>query len=302
MDHQLTTTHATPETGAVMLFDVPRMESLMRFAELMATSVVTIPTHLHGKPADCMAVAMQALRWGMDPFVVAQKTHIVSGRMGYEAQLVNAVVQSTRAIKGSFSYEYKGEGNNLECRVGAVLRGENEITWGEWLRCGDVTTKNSPLWKVNPKQQLGYLQIKNWARLYCPGAILGAYTVDELEDSPIRPQQVEAPRGPQRRSTQVPTPAPAAEVIESTDVSDAVEVSPPVEQRAAAPVPPAASSPAGDRTSAPIGAGQLAYLRNKLRSAEISEDSLFERFGVQGLDQLGVEQFDELKAELLSLV
>ena len=62
-----------------------------------------------------------------------------------------------------------------------MLRGEEAITWGEWLKNGDVTTKNSPLWKVNPKQQLGYLQVKNWARLYCPGAILGVYSVDELE-------------------------------------------------------------------------------------------------------------------------
>ena len=300
MDNQLTTQQSADE-GVALVFDMPRMEALMRVAKLMATSLVTIPDHLRDKPADCMAVAMQALRWGMDPFVVAQKTHIVSGRMGYEAQLVNAVVQSTRAIKGSFSYEYKGEGNNLECRVGAVLRGEAEITWGEWLRCGDVTVKNSPLWKVNPKQQLGYLQIKNWARLYCPGAILGAYTVDELEgiDSPSRAEpELPSTRGPQRRSAQASTQAPA-EVIESVDVSDAVEVTPPASPRAVAPTPaPAASSSA---STSLIGAGQLAYLRNKLRSAEIEEASLFERFGVQGLDQLGVEQFDELKAELLSL-
>ena len=49
-----------------------------------------------------------------------------------------------------------------------------------------ITTKNSPLWKTNPKQQLGYLQVKNWARQYCPGAILGVYSDDELEQAPTR--------------------------------------------------------------------------------------------------------------------
>jgi len=161
---------------------------------MMAKSSVTVPDHLKGKPADCMAIAMQAMQWGMNPFAVAQKTHIVSGRLGYEAQLVNAVVQQSNAIRGAFSYEFQGSGDALECRVGAVLRGESEVTWGEWLRSGSVTTKNSPLWKVNPKQQLGYLQVKNWARLYAPGAILGVYTPDELEQ--IAPAPTEKRMGP----------------------------------------------------------------------------------------------------------
>ena len=168
-------------TGS-MLANVTLMESLHRFAALMAESRVTVPTHLHGNVPDCMAVAMQSVQWGMNPFVVAQKTHIVSGRMGYEAQLVNAVVQSSGAIRGAFRYEFDGTGSAMACRVGAVLAGESDVTWGEWLKIAEVKTQNSPLWKVNPKQQMGYLQVKNWARLYCPGAILGVYTPDELID------------------------------------------------------------------------------------------------------------------------
>lgn len=168
-------------TGS-MLSNVALMESLHRFAVLMSESRVTVPVHLHGNVPDCMAVAMQSAQWGMNPFVVAQKTHIVSGRMGYEAQLVNAVVQSSGAIRGAFRYEFEGAGSAMACRVGAVLAGESEVTWGEWLKSSEVQTKNSPLWKVNPKQQMGYLQVKNWARLYCPGAILGVYTPDELID------------------------------------------------------------------------------------------------------------------------
>jgi hypothetical protein len=129
---------------------------------------------------------MQAAQWKMNPFAVAQKTHVVNGTLGYEAQLVNAVVQSSGAISGHFHYEYQGEGANVSCRVGAVIRGDKEITWGEWLSAATVTTKNSPLWKTNPKQQLGYLQVKNWARLHTPGAILGVYSDDELEALPPR--------------------------------------------------------------------------------------------------------------------
>jgi len=175
------TTQTISQSSSGLVMNATSMDSMMRVAELMASGRSTVPAHLQKSPADCMAVVMQSMQWGMNPFAVAQKTHIVNGHLGYEAQLVNAVVQSSGAIVGNFRYEYKGNPGAMECRVGATLRGDTEITWGEWLNENKVTTKNSPLWKVNPRQQMGYLQVKNWARLYCPGAILGVYSTDELE-------------------------------------------------------------------------------------------------------------------------
>jgi nitrogen regulatory protein PII-like uncharacterized protein len=172
------TQHATSLTLAM---DPNAMDKMLRVAEIMAAGRATVPKHLQNNVPDCLAVTMQAMTWGMSPFVVAQKTHLVNGTLGYEAQLVNAVVQASGAITGRFHYEYEGKSPNLLCRVGAVLRGETEITWGNWLNEKDVTTKNSPLWKTNPAQQLGYLQVKNWSRLFSPGSIMGVYTPDEIE-------------------------------------------------------------------------------------------------------------------------
>lgn len=175
------------------------MDRVMKLADMMAGSKVTVPKHLQNSPGDCAAIIMQSMNWGLDPFVVAQKTHLVNGVLGYEAQLVNAVVQSSNSIKGAFSYEYKDEGGTapnafVTCRVGAVLNGQSEITWGEWLASASVTTKNSPLWKTNVKQQMAYLQVKNWSRMYCPGAILGVYTAEELQDTPAEEKDI-TPRG-----------------------------------------------------------------------------------------------------------
>ena len=177
------TAHTDDSFGSKgLLMDFEKVKVMQTMAEVMATAKVTVPAHLAGKAGDCLAIIMQAAQWGMNPFAVAQKTHVVNGILGYEAQLVNAVVCASGAIIGGFSYEYQGEGANIACRVGAVLRWQKEITWGEWLNANSVTTKNSPIWKTNPKQQLGYLQVKNWSRLYVPGAILGVYTPDEIED------------------------------------------------------------------------------------------------------------------------
>ncbi|WP_285110955.1 RecT family recombinase [Leclercia adecarboxylata] len=185
----------TPNTisASNAVFNVQALGQLTTFAELMAQSAVTVPKHLAGKPADCMAIVMQAMQWGMNPYAVAQKTHLVNGVLGYEAQLVNAVISSSSAIVGRFHYEYGGDWEKIAgkkdgrdelglfVRVGAVLRGETEITWGENIYLADITTRNSPLWKTAPKQQIAYLAVKYWARLYCPEVILGVYSPDEVE-------------------------------------------------------------------------------------------------------------------------
>jgi len=196
-----------------MVMNAATMDSIMRVADMMASGRSTVPQHLQKSPADCMAVVMQAMQWGMNPFAVAQKTHVVNGHLGYEAQLVNAVVQASGGIDGRFHYEYRGNPGAVECRVGAVLRGESEVTWGEWLNENKVTTKNSPLWKVNVRQQMGYLQVKNWARLYCPGAILGVYSPDELAE-------VAAPRDMGPAQEVAPDPAPvSAGVLEAAQIA-----------------------------------------------------------------------------------
>lgn len=181
-----------------VIFDPVALQNLSRFAEIMSSSKVTVPKHLQDKPGDCLAIALQAHRWGMDPFVVAQKTHLVGSTLGYEAQLVNAVISSSAAIRGRFHYEYGGDWlshasasskneQGLFVRVGAILAGEEDITWGEPLYLSSVATRNSPLWKTAPKQQIAYLAVKYWARMYCPGAILGVYSVDELEEKEVTP-------------------------------------------------------------------------------------------------------------------
>lgn len=202
-------------TAGELMMNPAIMDALYKFAQVMAESKFTVPKHLQGNVGDCLAVAMQAALWGMHPFTVAQKTHQVGGTLGYEAQLVNAVVHNSGAIIGRFHYEYQGEGARLQCRVGAIPRGESEIVWGEWLSSESVTTKNSPLWKTNPKQQLGYLQVKNWARAFTPWAILGVYTPDEMEDIPVqRPKDV-TPRAEAIAATVETAPAALIDAMRS---------------------------------------------------------------------------------------
>jgi len=285
------------------ILDGDSLDKMLRIAEQLANSRLTVPKHLVGNVGDCLAIVTQAMLWNMNPFAVAQKTHLVNGVLGYEAQLVNAVLQNSGAVRSLPRYEYRSEGNGLECRVGFFVRGETDIIFGEWLRSADITTKNSPLWKTNPRQQLGYLQIKNWARAFVPGALLGVYTTDELEDTLMGRDTPTAdaltPAGPRRKS-EAPTSAPAASgaVI---DQDTGVITEPP----AAASAPPAAAKPPTPAAAAPatggISGGQVAYLRNKLKAAGVDEPTICDRFQVTSIELLNGGQFDEIKAELLAM-
>jgi hypothetical protein len=105
----MSTEIAVKQTKMPNVFENDVIKQTTSLGELMAAGKSTMPTHLQGKPADCTAIAMQAFQWGMNPFAVAQKTHLVNGTLGYEAQLVNAVISSSTAIEGRFHYEYGGD-------------------------------------------------------------------------------------------------------------------------------------------------------------------------------------------------
>ena len=203
----------------VALFNPQYLTAINNFAQVMASGVSTIPQHLQGNPADCMAIAMQAAQWHMNPFAVAQKTFTVGGVLGYEAQLVNAVISTRGPLVDRINYDWFGpwekvigkfdirkndkgkeyrvpgwklaDEEGIGIRVWATLKGENEpreLT----IFLAQARTRNSTLWADDPRQQLAYLAVKRWARLYCPEVILGVYTFDELEqrtEREINPQQ-----------------------------------------------------------------------------------------------------------------
>ncbi|HBR7407581.1 TPA: recombinase RecT [Klebsiella pneumoniae] len=185
---------ATVGTAAA-IFSPEGMDRLVRFATLMADSKATVPAHLAGKPADCLAVTMQAAQWGMNPFAVAQKTHVVNGTLGYEAQLVNAVVSSSNLLATRLNYKWDGDWSkvsgktdkspSLTVTVWATLKGESEPR-SLTISMAQAGVRNSPLWEQDPRQQLAYLCVKRWARLHAPDVLLGVYTPDELQEAQPR--------------------------------------------------------------------------------------------------------------------
>lgn len=181
---------------SAMVLNGDSMDKMLKFSQMMATSKITIPKHLQGNAGDCFAIVMQAMQWGMNPFAVAQKTHLVNGVLGYEAQLVNAVINSRAPITTRLNYEWFGDWSKVNGKtsnaddvgviVSATMKGETEPRTLSVSMAQVGNVRNSPLWVNDPRQQLAYLATKRWSRLYCPDVILGVYTADEFEQEPPR--------------------------------------------------------------------------------------------------------------------
>jgi hypothetical protein len=228
------------QVDAASLMLGPMWDRIQAVGKMMARGAVTIPKHLQGNEADCCAVALQAFGWGMNPFAVAQKTHVTKGgALGYEAQLVNAVVQASGTLDGDPDYEYLGDWSKvlgkvkemksdnggkyyvatytpadeegLGVVVKARLRGESklrELT----VMMSQAWPRFSTQWATDPKQQISYLAMRKFVRLHKPGVLLGIYTNDELEPAAgaekfMGPADVVPPTSAPAAG---PAPAPAA--------------------------------------------------------------------------------------------
>jgi len=195
-------TKSSRQSAQSLAFDAEGMQALQRLAEAMSSARVTIPKHLAGSPGDCLAIVMQSAQWGMNPFAVAQKTHLVNGALGYEAQLVNAVISSSALLASRINYEWDGDWAKVDGKtdqspersvtVTATLAGEVRPRSLRVSMAQVGPVRNSPLWVADPRQQLAYLATKRWARLHAPDVLLGVYDTDEIAEKEITGDIIQA--------------------------------------------------------------------------------------------------------------
>ncbi len=159
------------------------LAEVMDFGQLMAKAGPMVGKPFREKPGACVAIAMQAFRLGADPFAMSQKAFVVGETIGYEAQLIAAIINMHAPLKTRPKYKFEGDGAKRRCIVTATMRGEKEPCVYESPEIGKITPKNSPLWKTDEDQQLGYYSIRGWGRRYTPEIILGMYTAEELADA-----------------------------------------------------------------------------------------------------------------------
>lgn len=169
-------------------------KELMDMANMMSSSGSMIREFYRGNPGDCAALIMICQPYGFNPFMVSWKTYKASKNadapISFEGQLVNAMVNQSAPVKGRLKYTYDGEGQTRRCTVVGIDKETGEEITYTSPQIKDIPVKNSPSWKGDPDQQLGYYSARAWARRHFPELLLGVYTREEIEEAPRAPRDV----------------------------------------------------------------------------------------------------------------
>lgn len=177
------------------------MMELFEFSKLMAISGAAIPNAFRGNPGTCLAICTRAMRFGFDPFALAEHAFVmakstkIDGRwqdvetVAFDSAVIRAVINSHAPIKGRIRYAYEGEGDNLVCIASAVtLDGETITHKSKTLieRKSSIKTndggvlKGSPLWESKPVVQLSYDTGRDLCRIHFPEVLLGWHDKDDF--------------------------------------------------------------------------------------------------------------------------
>lgn len=170
--------------GGTFMIRPHSVGELVEVAKLMAGAGPLVGKSVRGNVGACLAVIMQAGRCNMDPFALSQKVYLVGEQIGYESQAVAAMIYASPVLDGRLDYKFEGSGDNLVCTVRGRIKGESKDRVYTSPPKGTIKTQNSPLWKADPQQQLGYYSARAWARRHVPDVIMGVYTREEVETMP----------------------------------------------------------------------------------------------------------------------
>ena len=201
----------TIQTGGGAVSIAPEnMGELMEFAKMMATGGAAIRPAFRNNPGACLAVSLQAMRWGMDPIAVTNQAYVVKNQSGdeqiaFEAQLIHAVVNARAPLVGRLRVTHEGETSNRCCTVSGMLKGDDEPFVYHSPPIGKINPKNSPLWVSDPDRQLHYYSVRAWARENVPEVLMGVYTGDEIEAA-REPAEPAEPRDITPRPTRATMP------------------------------------------------------------------------------------------------
>lgn len=163
---------------------------LLRAAQMLSQTSI-IPQSYQGKPQDCFVAIEMANRMGVSPMVVMQNMYVVKGKPSWAGQACTMLINSCGKFK-DVKHIYTGEKGkpNRGCYVTAT-----RISDGSQVDGVEVTmqmaqsegwTSNSK-WRNMPELMLAYRASAFFARVYCPEAMMGVQTAEEIYDADTTP-------------------------------------------------------------------------------------------------------------------
>jgi hypothetical protein len=198
------------DSAMALMFNPDVFAQGQRLATVMAASQF-LPPHLKGKTgpaetvANCYQVIVQAQRWEMDPYQVANHTFAVGGRLGFDGQLIASVVHARSNLDGRLRCTYDGTGDARRITITGRFKDEDQPRTIEMtVAQGKAATQQvHRMWTSDPDQKLWYSGVLKWARRHCPEVVLGVRAEGEDFGDPEPIVVVQQPRTANARAAEV---------------------------------------------------------------------------------------------------
>lgn len=159
-------------------------EQVVDMAKYMSTSNWAVRKELRNNVGACIMIIDMATRWGFHPWQLARVCYVVNDILCFESQVIHAVIEKFAPLKERLRPRYEGEGAKRMVIISGHIKGELDPLEYESPEIGNISPKNSPLWKTDPDQQLFYLASQRWCKRYCPDILLGIHDIDQVDDAP----------------------------------------------------------------------------------------------------------------------
>lgn len=168
--------------------DTKSFDQMARVAGMLAKSSI-VPQNYQGKPEDCFLAVEMAARMNTSPLMVMQNLFVVKGKPSWAGQACMAFINACGKFR-NVKHVYTGtKGTDSRgCYVTAVRVSDGEIVNGTEVTIAmakaEGWTTNSK-WRNMSEQMLGYRAASFFARMYCPDALLGLQTTEEVMDAEV---------------------------------------------------------------------------------------------------------------------
>lgn len=207
-----------PQNNAVNVWsDKAAFDQLTRVANMLSKSTV-VPQAYQGKPEDCFIAAELASRMNTSPLFIMQNLYVVKGKPSWAGQACMAMIMSCGKFR-NVKHVYTGTRgtDNRGCYVTAQRISDGEVLHGTEVTlqmAKDEGWLSNNKWRTMPEQMLGYRAASFFARMFCPEAMMGLQTTEEIYDAAPVTNVPSAQDLSQMILNENPEPEPTSEAVE----------------------------------------------------------------------------------------
>lgn len=161
-------------------------DQVARVAGMLAKSSI-VPQNYQGKPEDCFIAVEMASRMNTSPIFIMQNLYVVKGKPSWAGQACMAMISACGKFKNvRHVYTGKKGTDDRGCYVEAVRISDGELVQGTEVTLQMARNEgwmSNSKWKNMPEQMLGYRAASFFARMFCPEAMMGLQTTEEIYDA-----------------------------------------------------------------------------------------------------------------------